>query len=203
MGSYNDTFYQPARETLRQLISLNYLKFRLEQLPVCQWLAIAGVCHRRPCICICTWQSVLTSFPLPARTVLPCSVYLVDLKCLVISLWNEKLATWAWSEAHLSSTLWYLALRCLLMDPWSTVRPRRRINGPGTIPPVPTLQIWRRLPHISSWVTPGMTSSSLHSLVWRSEQIREMTSQYIYYYAGLSVEYTKYVGTNLPPSSWN
>ena len=75
-----NTFYELARETWRQMISLNYLKFRFEH-------------HCRPYFCICPWQSVLTPFPLPAKNVLPCSVYLVDLNCLVISLWNEKLAT--------------------------------------------------------------------------------------------------------------
>lgn len=75
--------------------------------------------------------------------------------------WQRK----AGVKGHLSSNLWHLALRCLLMDPWSTVRPRRRINGPGTIPPVPTLQIWRRLPHIHDYTcTPrfGVTFRANH-----------------------------------------
>lgn len=59
-----------TRETWQQMISLNYLKFRLEQLPVCQWLAIAGVCHCRQYFCICTWQRVLTSFPIASKNCL-------------------------------------------------------------------------------------------------------------------------------------
>ncbi len=200
MGSCNDTFYQPARETLRQLISLNYLKFRLEQLPVCQWLAIAGVCHCRPCICICTWQSVLTSFPLPARTAMQRVLGWSQVLSYQFVKWeigNMSLELSAICEA-LSGILLYVACLWILGPPSG--------QGGGSMGLGRYLQfrlcrsgghchISRRGLHLG-WL-------HHHSTVWcdfQSKSGRWLRNTYIITQA---YQWSKYVGTNLPPSSWN